>query len=701
MKRIQFLLGMILCVGVTANAQTGVGTGLPLFSLNAVPEISIPLGSDAKLFPLGGGANLSATYRLPAMPLLFLGGEIGYSFMSTTAPGTSVSLVNLGALAGVHLQINQSLSARFLSDAGYFMATLNESGSPLNFNPFVGGAATFGFDLARNLTISAGAGYRYYFGLYGALNGNLGLSYRFPARSTKEEILPPGYAPVPNDRKGLQLLGVKLDTVFPVFFKYYDDHPIGSAILRNYETVPAENVRAFLIVKQYMTDPKECKVPLVVAPGKNGEITLYALFTDKILEVAEATKVALGLTIEYQQYGKDMHEDYVQTISVLDRNALTWSDDRKAAAFISARDPQALSFAKGVSVAVKDWVRKGISDNLQSAIAIHEALLKNGITYVSDPTSALTTSNREVVDFLQYPQQTLGFRAGKCGDLTVLYCSLLESIGIATSLITVPGHILMAFDLEMTPEEAAKTFSNQDDFIYQDGKTWLPIETTLRTGHFLDAWAEGIHQWRTGVQQKTVAFYQVRESWQSYNPIVFSGSAASPAMPSQSEVAQAFKSSLQAFVNNQISSRVADLQDEIKSTNGNPRVLNRLGVLYAKFGVFDKAEEQFLLILKKQDPDYALSNMGNLCFLRGDFTRALGYYMRAQQKQPSNSKVLLAIAQTNLALEKFNIANQTYEKLKSIDPDLASHYAFIGSSSSQGTRAADVQKAKGEVLWQE
>ena len=291
-------------------------------------------------------------------------------------------------------------------------------------------------------------------------------------------------------------------------------------------------------------------------PGADGEVVLYGLFTDKILEVAEATKVSLSLAVQYRQYGKVVRDEYVQTLGVLDRNALTWSDDRKAAAFVSARDPQALAFSRAVSVSVKDVVRQGIIGSLQSAIAIHEALLLDKITYVQDPASALTTSNKEIVDFIQYPRQTLEFRSGKCGDLTVLYCSLLESIGIPTALITVPGHILMAFDLQVTEKEARAGLSRPEDLIFQDGRAWLPIETTVRTGHFLDAWAEGVHQWRTGTEQKTAAFYPVREAWKLYNPVVFSGRHRRLPMPDRGRIAEAFRSSLSSFVNRELSPRI-------------------------------------------------------------------------------------------------------------------------------------------------
>jgi transglutaminase-like putative cysteine protease len=35
------------------------------------------------------------------------------------------------------------------------------------------------------------------------------------------------------------------------------------------------------------------------------------------------------------------------------------------------------------------------------------------------------------------------YRAGDCDDLSILYCSLLEAIGIRTAFVTIPGHIFM------------------------------------------------------------------------------------------------------------------------------------------------------------------------------------------------------------------------------------------------------------------
>ncbi len=673
----------------------------PTLSVEVLPEFIVPAAPNGSLFSLGGGIEFCAAYRLPQVPWLFVGGELGYAFQATDAPETSLSLGTFGAQAGVSLQLSRAISARLLGDAGYFIAGFNESGSSTQGNPYFGGGLEVGYDLSRNLTLGAGARYRYYGGLVGCVLTNLGVAYRFSPGAGKADVLPPGFDPVRNDARGLKLTGIRLESVFPVFFKHYDDHPIGTAILRNYEIVPAEDVRVNLLVKQYMDNPKDCTVPVRVGPGGDGEVVLYGLFTDEILEVAEATKLSLNLTVQYRQYGRIVRDEYVQTLGVFDRNALTWSDDRKAAAFASARDPHARSFATGVSVAIKDEVKQGISGSLQSAIAIHEALLLDNLTYVQDPVSPLTTNNKEVVDFIQYPQQTLEFRAGKCGDLTVLYCAILESINIPTALITVPGHILMAFDLQLPEAEARRVFSRPEDLIMRDGRVWLPIETTIRTGHFLDAWEEGIRQWRTGTEQNTAAFYPIREAQQVYNPVVFSGKPGELLMPDRRAIAEAFKSSLASFVGRELGPRVSELQRLIRQSGATPALLNKLGVLYARFGELEKAEEQFTAMLKKQESLAGLLNLGNIYYLRGRYSEALTYYNRTLKIRPNEPKALLAVSRTYAAMDKFPEAQQTHEKLKSVNPELADRFAFLGEGSSESIRAASILETKGEVQWQD
>jgi tetratricopeptide (TPR) repeat protein len=670
------------------------------WSATVYPELDFPIGNDKDYFGLGGGGGLGATTRIPFLPFLYAGGNLGYSYLSTKASGRSVSAIDLGAQAGVHFQISRSLFARAGGELGYFMASSEGS---TNFNPYFQGGAELGFDLSPRMGLSLGGYYRNRYALVGELAASLGVRYRLGAGKAKEIELPRGYTPLKAGARGLGFVGARLDSVFPVFFKHYDDHSFGTLAIHNFESVAASDIKATVEVKRYMDEPKSAVVPLEIGPGETGEMQLYGLFTDKILEIVEATKLPISIKLRYDQYGKTYTDEYVATLSVLDRNAITWDDDRKAAAFISAKDPSVLAFSKSAASSTRALRSPGVNENLQAAMAIHEALRVQGLTYVRDPASALETNSKQVVDFIQFPQQTLGFGSGKCGDLTVVYCSMLEAIGVTTALITVPGHILMAADLEMPPDMAARTFLNPGDLIVKDGTVWLPIETTMRTEGFVKAWQEGARQWNANTAKGAAAFYPVHEAWKAYQPVVFSGAAPVTGQRDPGAGARSFQGELAAFIASETGPRVAAIQAQIKkgADGASGPLLNNLGVLYARYGLYDKAAEQFKAALKTKNPGGSVFNMGNILFIQGRYAEALGYYSQAQAAAPYDPKIILAGTRANAALGNYDVAFQSYTVLKSLNPELASKYAYLGGDASSGTRAAEAAKTNGDVLWQD
>jgi hypothetical protein len=694
-----YMVYMVFLLVAAHSLYAQSTSSAPLWSLTAAPEFSLPLGSDASYFGIGGGAGLSGSLRIPTLPLLYMGGDLSYTYLSTKAPGESVSALDFGAQAGLHYQLSRSLFVRLGGEAGYFLTMLNSGGSAPSYNPYFQGGALLGMDLNPSLGLGLGAYYRDRYALEGELAASLGLYYRLGTGRSAEA--PKGFTPLKASGRGLGFVGSKLDSVFPVFYKHYDDHTLGSLAIHNFESVGASNIKATVEVKRYMDEPKPAVVDANLAPGQTGAIQLYGLFTDKILEIVEATKLPVSVKLQYTQYGKSYNDEYVATLSVLDRNAITWDDDRKAAAFISAKDPSALAFAKSVASSTRDFLSPAVNANLQAAMAVHEALRVQGLTYVKDPSSALETNNKQVVDFILYPQQTLGYNSGKCGDLTALYCSLMEAVGVTTALITVPGHIFMAVDLEMEPDQATHTFLNPDDLIVRDGTVWLPIETTMRKEGFVQAWQEGAREWREGVAKKTSAFYPVHEAWQAYQPVVLSGSGSVMDQKDPRSGANSFKQALALFISSETGPRVAAINDEIKKNGASAPSYNKLGVLYARYGLLDKAAEQFGLALKTKSPGSAVYNMGNILFLQGKYAAALTYYNKALAAQPDDATALLSSARTSAALGKYDIALADYMKLKTVDPNLAAKYAYLGGGERNGTRAADAAKTNGDLLWQD
>lgn len=672
------------------------------FSFQILPDVNIPIGTDADYFNTLYGTSLSASWSPSSVPFLFLGLGASYAYIPIKAPGLTLSAESVAAQGGLQFQLNRALTMQLKGEGGYFMAAQNGTSDSSSHNPYWSGGLGLSLEMSRSLSIQAGTAWRSWYGLVSGVGVNVGMAYRIGAASDRGTRLSPGFAPIMNEGRGLAFAGARLDSVFPIFYKHYDDHPIGSIVVHNFETAAATDIKAWVNVKRYMDEAKPAGVPLRVAPGSQGEILLYGLFTDSILEITEATKLPVSVALEYKQYGKTYRDEFVGTLNVLDRNAITWDDDRKAAAFISSKDPEALTWSKTVATAIKDLMNIAVNQNLQAAMAIHETLRIQKFAYLKDPTSALETNNKQVVDFIQFPRQTLGFRSGKCSDLTVLYCSLLEAVGVSTALITTPGHIFMAIDLEMNPAEVSSVFTHPDDLIIRDGRVWLPIETTDRTEDFVTAWRDGARQWRDALAKKTVAFIPVHDAWKEYQPVAYTAGGKIVAQPDSKAVIAAFKAELSSLVAGELGPRVAALRNEIAKKGPSPTLYNRLGVLYARYGQLDNAEEQFSLAVKSgKDNLSAVFNLGNILYLRGKYTEALAYYTKVLNATPSNSKALLAISRAQAALGKYAESLAYYERLRRIDPALATAFAYLGAGQGDGTRAAEAEKQRGNVPWQE
>jgi tetratricopeptide (TPR) repeat protein len=304
------------------------------------------------------------------------------------------------------------------------------------------------------------------------------------------------------------------------------------------------------------------------------------------------------------------------------------------------------------------------------------------------------------VDYLQFPRQTLEYKAGDCDDLSILYSALLESVGIETAFITTPGHIYLAFSTGMDPGEGKASFLKTGDLIFIEDKTWIPFEVTYTGEGFTKAWELGARLWREASSGKKAGFHPVREAWNVYNPVGLPGEGASLSYPLDDKVRTAYLQELAKFVDGEITTQVGKLEEEIRKSGGNAALGNKLGVLYAKYGLYDKAETEFRKILARNSRYVpALLNMGNVYFIREDVSKAKEYYDRAAGCEPENPKALLCVARVNHKLENYGTAKQLYTRLKVIDPDLASQFSYLEMRGDDAARAADAGKAKEAMVW--
>ncbi|MDR2404331.1 MAG: hypothetical protein LBD78_09925 [Spirochaetaceae bacterium] len=183
-----------------------------------------------------------------------------------------------------------------------------------------------------------------------------------------------------------------------------------------------------------------------------------------------------------------------------------------------------------------------IPRNIRYAAALFEALAAYNISDVIDPASSFVEMSEDAaaLDSLNYPHQTLYYRGGDCDDLSILYCSLLEALGVDTAFVTLPGHIYLAFEPGVVP--AQDGLWNAEGLIEQDGKWWMPVEITVPDEGFYQACRIGARQWNTALSRSRAGaegprLYPMRESWAVYPSVTVVGDTL-PDMPEEAAIVE-------------------------------------------------------------------------------------------------------------------------------------------------------------------
>jgi Flp pilus assembly protein TadD len=191
------------------------------------------------------------------------------------------------------------------------------------------------------------------------------------------------------------------------------------------------------------------------------------------------------------------------------------------------------------------------------------------------------------------------------------------------------------------------------------------------------------------------------EAWKLYESVpAYTGEAAFLSMPAEYRVTAVYLEEVMKFIDQQIGPKVTELQKTIASTN-DIRAMTRLGVLYAKYGKTNEAEQQFRNIIAKNEYVPALVNLGNLAFLTDDLRNAESYYKRAQAKDPNNIGVLIGFARVYYEQEKWTDAKSLYAQVKKLNAPLAEQFAYLDQQGEQASKAAEASGAKSTMYWPE
>lgn len=722
---------------VTSGASSSSGT-----QLLVAPEATIPAGPRMDYYYRpGGGAVVSADVGLtnPSKPFgVSAHLDTGYNFIPlreqiplypTSAEseggeppefqrwglGTGYLSVVRGT-GGLHATV--PVGGRFeifgFGGAGGYFGTLNSDPS-YGYGFAARGGLGVSFNVGHSISLSAGAAYQTYLGLYNGVSAFVGTRFGFGVTGGTGPTQPPSQdakpEPLPATDEGgpvngeVTVASAHLQQMFPVLFQYYDDNPLGTATIANETGEPVRNVEVRFDAERIIDNPKLSAEIERLAPGESRQVNLYALFNDQVLTFTEGTKIAAQITLDYRLSGQRLENSYTVTLSTYDRNALRWDDDRKVAAFVTSKDSEIQSISKNVAAVSRQHRVDAVNNQFQMAIVQLAAMRQRGLSYVVDPNSSyeVLSQNPQRVDYVQFPRQTFDFGSGDCDDLTSSYAALLESVGVSTAFITIPGHLFMAFHLDMSPTEARSTFANPSDLLFRDdGSVWVPVETTVLQDGFMEAWETGARQWREHAPNGDAGFFRTHQAWKTYQPVAFSVSDTELAPPQRNEVSSLFQQELESFVNRQIRSREEELLARLEENPNDLRLRNRIGVLYARYGKYEQAKEHFEQIVQDTSFVPAYVNLGNIAFLRENFEQAREYYTKALEQDPDNSAAILGRARVANRLENYDVADEQYDRLSSLNQDLADRFSHLDPrQGEQAVRGGSAAQLAREVVWEE
>jgi tetratricopeptide (TPR) repeat protein len=671
--------GMALCLG--AFPAAGYAETQILFSI--YPSFVKPFQAVSDDITFGTGATAKFTVR-PVRYVDFFG-QVDYLALPYSSNTISVVAGSVGG--GYHFALNDRMSLNVAAQIGAYHAS---SGSSTQKPSGITGGANVSFSYRINPIISADTvgSLSHYASSPKALLTGVGIQPGITLNLTE--------AFSKNSKVSLETKEVL--PVFPVLYSWYEHNKFATVSVLNDEDADIEDVTVSFYQQQYMGQPNVCSKMKKVRKGERFDVDLTAFFNERMLELTEETDTKANVIVEYSYLGQKRRREFAVTIPVYNRNAMSWDDDRRAAVFVSSKDPAALWFAKYITSIVRDNVRSGIASNIQYAMGIFETLDQFGLNYVVDPSSAYADNvGQTSIDFLQFPYQTLMYRGGDCDDLSILVSSLFEAIGIKTAFITIPGHIYMAFDTGLTLEQAQQQFSDLSEFIIKDGKVWMPLEITLTDEGFNKAWRVGAREWNNAQSKGVANFYPMADSWKLYKPVSVPGAAAHFTMPDRKIVAKLFQHRLDEWIEREIGPLISRYEKEL-ARRDKPETRNSLGILYGEYGLFTDAEDQFK---KARRTGYipAILNTANIFFAKQKYDKAMEWYNLVLAQEPQNKYALLGIARCQYELGNYSACDKMYSKLCAVDIELAGQYTYLGSFENTKGRSFSLADRLATMAW--
>jgi len=472
---------------------------------------------------------------------------------------------------------------------------------------------------------------------------------------------------------------IKPTPVFRSMHRFYESSVFAEVSLKN--SAPADlPVSVSIFVPTMMDAAHEENI---ILPGNStDEYQLGITFSNDILNAPEAAfdhlvQPEIKVTYEQEKQEKFAEKKLLPTY-VLGKGKISWDDPQRIVSFVTPESDKIDYLTRNRIQFFRESLDKLMNrSNLGKGIILFDALGELGLTYSPDLQTPFIqiSKNRSAFDTVKYPSEMLKSRVGDCDDLTVLYGSMLENVGIATMFLDVfapgAGHIFLMFDSGLNREEAQKFFLNPGEYVEYDNRIWIPVETTLVGETFFTAWQQGSTEYHERKKEGFVNEIDVRAAQNTYPPGRVNEDH------NKITLSEGEYKLLHADIN-QYGERIHGLVKRKVGELETAQDYYQAGTVYMEYGRLNDARFEYTRALNiDQNFSEAKNALGVTYVMENNLDEALFYLTEAVEENPNNAGYLLNIAISYFLQGKVDLAQSVYQDVLALDLRYAGELDYL------------------------
>ena len=467
-----------------------------------------------------------------------------------------------------------------------------------------------------------------------------------------------------SNKPPLEISILEMHNIFSNTYKLYEQEGgVGQVKLTNYTSSPMQNIKVSFMLKNFMDFPTETMIDSLM-PLQSKELVLKAVFNNAILSLTEDTSVQAQVEASYFENSQPKLFNKISSVNVYDKHRLTWDERGRYAAFITPKDAPTINLTRAVSAIFKE-----VNDDAQRAAAVFDTLGALGLNYVQDPANPyqITSSKTDVVDYIQYPRETMERKAGDCDDLVAVYTAALESISIPTLVLEVPGHMFMMFSTGIPAD--ADGYTMEDMYVIYQDMMWIPVETTMVGKPFVKAWEQGAKAYYEWEKKRQLSMLDVHEAWETYKPASLPESSWKPGEVSRESIEKRFPGDYTSMLKISAQTKTRRYLQAIKNDPSDMDAHLQVGIILAKAGDNAEAMEYFDKVISVQPKNAAaLNNRGNILMLQELYPEAQNAYLAATAEDPEDAEIWVNLVKSYQATKDAKKAKAAFIKAQELDP---------------------------------